>query len=400
MIEKGSFFKSIPQVPPDPILNLTRLYEQDIRPGKIDAGVGVSKVKKGANIETFEPVAVKNARRSIGMSNNSPDYLSPSGIEEYLGDRVFITATAKLIFQDEAKKILKEKKLAAIGTPGGTGAYDIMVDTLNNGYNILLSDPTWPNHMGIGKKHGIPTLTYKHLEDNRYNLNANIDAINKSPSETMVVFHTGRTHNPTGENPSSDREWRKLAKAMDGRLAYFDTAYAGFDNGIKEDTKPIRIFMDEGVQVGVGFSYSKNMGLYNERTGGLFIPCKDREQALTVQRYLNSKARTSYSSPSATGERIVAKVLTSKPYNRSFTLELAGAAEDLGNRRVEFAEITGLDDVADQKGLFSMLPLKKDQVKKLRVEDAIYMADTGRINIGGVPMEQIPVFAKAIKKVL
>jgi aromatic-amino-acid transaminase len=43
-----------------------------------------------------------------------------------------------------------------------------------------------------------------------------------------------------------------------------------------------------------------------------------------------------------------------------------------------------------------MLPLSKDQVLKLRKDNAIYMADSGRFNVVGLGDDQIDRFITAV----
>jgi aromatic-amino-acid transaminase len=56
--------------------------------------------------------------------------------------------------------------------------------------------------------------------------------------------------------------------------------------------------------------------------------------------------------------------------------------------------------IAEQKGMFSMLPLSPEQVLKLRNDHAIYMADSGRFNICGLSDEQVDRFASAVLEVI
>ena len=49
-----------------------------------------------------------------------------------------------------------------------------------------------------------------------------------------------------------------------------------------------------------------------------------------------------------------------------------------------------------QKGMFSLLPLRSDQIEHLRVEYGIYMAGNGRINIAGLNVAQIERFSTAL----
>lgn len=53
-------------------------------------------------------------------------------------------------------------------------------------------------------------------------------------------------------------------------------AYQGFASGDPErDAKAIRIFLEDGHQIGCAQSYAKNMGLYGQRAGCLrySFPC-------------------------------------------------------------------------------------------------------------------------------
>jgi aromatic-amino-acid transaminase len=50
--------------------------------------------------------------------------------------------------------------------------------------------------------------------------------------------------------------------------------------------------------------------------------------------------------------------------------------------------------------MFSMLPLSKEQVLKLREDHGIYMADSGRINVVGLSDDQIERFTGAVIEAL
>jgi len=52
-----------------------------------------------------------------------------------------------------------------------------------------------------------------------------------------------------------------------------------------------------------------------------------------------------------------------------------------------------------QNGLFSMLPVTKEEVAKLREDHGIYMAASGRINIAGLTTANLPRFVAALAAV-
>jgi aromatic-amino-acid transaminase len=58
-----------------------------------------------------------------------------------------------------------------------------------------------------------------------------------------------------------------------------------------------------------------------------------------------------------------------------------------------------LTPLGHQNGLFSMLPVTKEQVVELREKHAIYMAGSGRINVAGLTMDNIDKFIAAIADV-
>jgi aromatic-amino-acid transaminase len=58
-----------------------------------------------------------------------------------------------------------------------------------------------------------------------------------------------------------------------------------------------------------------------------------------------------------------------------------------------------LAPLAQQQGMFAMLPLSKDQIQALREDHGIYMAGSGRINIAGLTTGNIDKFVSALAAV-
>ncbi len=58
-----------------------------------------------------------------------------------------------------------------------------------------------------------------------------------------------------------------------------------------------------------------------------------------------------------------------------------------------------LTPFARQHGMFAMLPLTKEQIQALREEHGIYMAGSGRINVAGLTMGNLPKFIAALAAV-
>jgi aspartate/tyrosine/aromatic aminotransferase len=58
--------------------------------------------------------------------------------------------------------------------------------------------------------------------------------------------------------------------------------------------------------------------------------------------------------------------------------------------------MTRLAYIDSQNGMFSMLPLGREQVLALREEKGIYMADSGRFNVVGLSDDNVDRFAAAV----
>ena len=60
---------------------------------------------------------------------------------------------------------------------------------------------------------------------------------------------------------------------------------------------------------------------------------------------------------------------------------------------------TEFDFLERQQGMFSMLPVTAKQVDTMRIEHGVYIVSNGRINIAGIPENQIDRIAQVIAKV-
>ncbi len=330
-----------------------------------------------------------------------PNYLPASG------DPEFIKGVQDLVFGDGADQI-RENGIATLGTPGGTGALSAWAKfhaKTSPDTPILISDPTWPNHTQIFDDYGVKSLHYDHLANGKYDLEAHAAAIENAPPGTVVLFHAGKTHNPTGENPQTKEEWKHLISRMDGKQALVDMAYLGFGGEIDEDLEPIPTLLKAGVPLSVCVSFSKNMALYKERTGALLMPTATREEAAVVQAHLARCARTLWSNPPAQGERVSGKVLADRVSRESWIRTLRNIANVIAVHRLKLASTLGgnFSFLAKQSGLFSLLPLSADAVERLKREEAIFLLplpnDQARLSVMGVPEQQIERFAEAVRRV-
>jgi aspartate/tyrosine/aromatic aminotransferase len=108
-----------------------------------------------------------------------------------------------------------------------------------------------------------------------------------------------------------------------------------------------------------------------------------------------------WSMPPDHGAAAVRIVLEDPQLSADWRAELQSMRERIGAIRRRLAEADPiLAYLADQNGMFSMLPLTSEQVIKLRDDHAIYMADSGRFNVCGMRDDDIDRFASAVLEVI
>jgi aspartate/tyrosine/aromatic aminotransferase len=223
-----------------------------------------------------------------------------------------------------------------------------------------------------------------------------------------TVLLQGPCHNPSGTDLDVE-QWLAIADLLKekGALLFVDIAYQGFGRGLEEDLAPIQAALAEVPEAIITTSCSKNFGLYRERTGALVL-LADNAAALDAARsQAASIIRSSYSMPPAHGAAIVGTVLEDGELTRLWQDELGGMRRRLNQLRADFAEAmvkeTGdnrFSRLAKEKGMFSLLPLMPESIRTLRDEHAIYMPNSGRTNIAGLPSERIQDVAKLIARQL
>ena len=97
----------------------------------------------------------------------------------------------------------------------------------------------------------------------------------------------GCAHNPTGIDPTKE-QWQEISDLCKKKshIPFFDVAYQGFATGsLEEDAWAPRFFVEQGHEIMVSQSYSKNLGLYGERVGAINVVCSDKE---TADKYASS----------------------------------------------------------------------------------------------------------------
>jgi aspartate aminotransferase len=384
----------------DPILSLGVAFQKEARPNKVNLGIGAYQTAEGT---PFVLPSVRAAEHLIFDQKLDKDYLPIEGHAE------FLKGTLGLVF-GENSPILKANRVAIVQTIGATSALRLASEylVLQHPREGFLSDPTWSNHRALMGRSGIKVQTYPYFHPTKHVLDFEsfCAAVEAMPAGSVVLMHAC-CHNPTGVDPTAE-QWKTLSSLIKARnlFPFFDLAYQGFGHGLEQDAFPVRFFAEQGHEMFVAYSFSKNFGLYGERVGALLAVCSDAELAQKVQRQLKTLIRAAYSTAPLHGARIVDTVLHAQSLRLQWENELAQMRQRIREIRNAFidrlqARVPGdLTFMRTQNGLFSYGLLQTHHVSQLRARYAIFMPASGRINIAGLHPRNLDQVVQAIVTVL
>ena len=395
-------FENVQIAPPDPILGLTEMFKADPNPDKINLSVGVYQDATG---KTPVLATVKEAERRILEQEASKGYLPMTG------EPTYCALVQELLFGD-GHEIITSKRAATAQCPGGTGALRVAGDYLNTvhpGAKIWLSNPTWANHNTIFAAAGVTceTYDYRNPATNGLDFDAMCASIKKIPAGDVILLH-GCCHNPTGIDPTTE-QWAIIGDllAEQGVMPLVDFAYHGLAYGIEEDRAGLLELTKKVKQMMICSSFSKNFGLYRERTGALTVVAENAAQAATVMSQVKLRIRYNYSNPPSHGGQIVATVLGDKELKAKWYEEVAEIRNRINEMRHLFVDTLkkkgvtqDFSSIIEQRGMFSFSGLTKDQVEQLREKYSIYIVGSGRINVAGMTPDNMDRLCEAIKSVL
>lgn len=381
---------------PDALLALIRLHAADPRSDKIDLGVGVYRTEQGAT-----PVfaALKKAEQVLLDTQESKSYLGPEG------DMGFVTALMPYIFG--ARDPAMGGRVQGMQTPGGTGAVRLALGLAAKAgvKRVHMGVPSWPNHAQILADLGLELAPFEHANpDGTANLDAVLGAIKAAGPDEAVLLHAC-CHNPTGIDYTAD-QWSAIAQAFaaSGTFPIIDSAYQGLGHGMEEDAAGMRAVLAAVPEAFVAHSCDKNFGQYRDRVGAFYVMAKEPGALDTAFSNANALARAAWSMPPDHGGAAVRIVLEDPAMTQEWLDELDTMRARMRQVRDALAAAgragrIDLTPLGTQNGLFSMLPVTKEEVARLREEHGIYMAASGRINIAGLTMANLPRFVAALAAV-
>ncbi len=395
-------WKSIAAAPPDAIFGLTEEFKRDPNPNKVNLGAGVYKDDSGI---TPIPPCVKQAERLMLEGEQTKSYLGISG------DPVYGDCVQRLLFGDQSQVIQSGRAVTA-HAPGGTGALRMgaeLISKFNPGASVWISSPTWANHNGIFAAAGFAIKSYPYYNSETRGLSypEMIDTLRQVPAGDVVLLHAC-CHNPSGVD-LDDEQWSEVAAvaAEKGWIGFLDFAYQGFGDSIEADRRSVEEFAATGSDFLVASSFSKNFGLYNERTGAITVVCPTAQEAAVAKSHLDLTVRVCYSNPPAHGGLIVKTVLTSPELERSWRQDLTTMCSrivTMRNALVEGLAARGAAQdfsyIKEQRGMFSFSGLDDATVAWLKEHKSIYVVGGGRINVAGLTTANIDYVCDAVAEAL
>lgn len=381
-------------LPLDPMLALLQLLRNDPRPGKIDLGIGVYRDASG---HTPILASVKRAEQHLVDTQTTKDYLSPEG------DPGFIAALAPVVLGADRAH---DERLWGMQTPGGTGALRLaaaLIQRTNPDARVWLGTPTWANHAMLMQVAGLEVIDHSFFDilTQTLEFDAMMAALEHARAGDAVVLH-GACHNPTGAGFNRD-QWRAITDlvARRGVIPLIDSAYQGLGHGLEDDAWAMRHILAHVPEALVCVSCSKNFGLYRDRIGALWVQGANAGSVRRARANLNPMARLLWSMPPDHGAAVVRTILETPALTSLWHGEVDAMRDRLNSLRRNLADaLPEFAAVAGQTGMFSLLPIGRDAVARLRNDHGIYMMDSGRINIAGLNDDNLTAFATAVRSCL
>lgn len=391
------FFDTVALAPADPILGLMGAFHADMRPNKVNLSVGVYKTKE---LKTPVMECVKLAEKALIEKEATKEYLPIDGKKRFLDE------AGQLIFTDGIWQEIKERT-SSFQSIGGTGALRIGGDFICHhlSRNIVISDPSWPNHRGVFTACGFTVGTYPYYDSktNEFTFDRLYQTLSNLPEKSVVVFHAS-CHNPSGMDPSH-KQWEELADlCISKRLfPFFDAAYLGFDESVKKDSFVLQLFARRKIEFALAVSFSKSFSLYAERIGALYFVTDSKKTAEAITSQIKVIIRRNYSNPPLHGSSIIEYILCDAALRKKWEIELGEMRERIFEMRKAFAKalsatskVRQYEYLLETKGLFSFCCLEKSEVEKLKDQYGIYMTSDGRINVAGLNWDNLDYVVDAI----
>jgi aspartate aminotransferase len=390
-------FQQLERLVSDSILGLMAKFRADPFKHKVDLGVGVFRDLSG-NTPILE--CVRRAEKEVLAAQTTKAYVGAAGREE------FNTALEELVL-GAGHPTRKDRRARTLQCPGGCGALRVgaeLIKAASPGATVYLSDPTWGNHAPLLGDCGLKLERYPYYEPLAHELrfDAMLQRLQAASEGDAVLIHAC-CHNPAGADLNAE-QWQAVTELLLRRklVPFLDLAYQGFGVSLEADAAPIRMVAERVPEALIAVSFSKNLGLYRERVGGLIVISENASRADAVQSHMLHIARSIYSMPPDHGAAIAARVFAEPLLRQQWVQELEAMRTRLLDMRSLLADrlqqVTGgdsFDFIRTQHGMFSLLGVPPDAVERLREKHHIYMTSDSRMNLAGIRPDNVTYVAEA-----
>jgi aromatic-amino-acid transaminase len=313
-----------------------------------------------------------------------------------------------------------EAYLAAIATPGGTGAIrHVFYNYAEEGSRILIPDWYWGAYAVIAGEFGRHVETFSLFTgENTFNLASFQEKVQEllQEQENLVIVLNSPAHNPTGFSLSL-REWqavlsflREVARNKTKKITLLvDIAYMDYAGEAEEVRAFFRLFggLPENIVVTVAFSMSKTFLAYGLRCGALIAISSNRrvvEEFLEVNSYSN---RANWSNVTRLPQELLVEIvgnpdlLTRIREERDFYRQLLAGRANIFVREAKEEQLEMCPYFA---GFFISLPVAEAKSAASRLQQervfAVPMKKGLRLAICSIPARKIAGLAAKIKSVL
>jgi aspartate aminotransferase len=391
-------FQQLKQLSADSILGLMTKYRADPSASKVDLGVGVYRDLNG---NTPVLACVRRAEQAVLAAQTTKSYVAAAGREE------FNSAVEEMVLgRDHAAR--RDRRARTTQTPGGCGALRVGAELIRAAapaVTVHVSDPTWGNHTPLLGSSGLRLERYPYYDSaaHRLRFDAMLERLDRAAEGDVVLIHAC-CHNPTGADLDPE-QWRALAQLLAHRrlVPFLDLAYQGFAVDLDADAAGVRLVAEQVPEALIAISFSKNLGLYRERTGALIAIGENPTRADAMLSHMLQIARSIYSMPPDHGAAIAAHIFANPALKGEWIEELAAMRTRITDMRSLLAQqlrrSTGdgtFDFIRLQRGMFSLLGVSPQTVERLREKHHIYMLSDSRMNLAGLMPHNASYVADAI----
>lgn len=306
--------------------------------------------------------------------------------------------------------------LAAIATPGGTGAlHNAFYNYLNPGEVAITTNYCWGNYRTMLREMDCTLETFTTFDGDKFNTKACLDKAQEIAARQQNVFLILNTpaHNPTGYSVS-DSEWDEIiaglkAIAENGKnnvVLVVDVAYIDFAG--KEGRKFMQKFahLPANFLTLVSFSLSKGYTLYGYRLGALIAISSEETVIAEFEQATAASSRATWSNCNRAAMMVMCDFAAHSDKKAAFKAEQEALSQNLMKRAEIFnteAKECGLVTLPYKAGFFVMVPTDSVEIAKeaaaiLREQD-IFLVPLGqglRVALCAIVEEKIDGLATKI----